>query len=359
MAGTGEPTANAEESERVESGPQQPTDPQIFYYIESYGRLVATSRQRHLLYLFYPSAGLIRETNSVKLYQMFLEKGNVENLDIVLHSTGGDLNEAYDLIKLCRRYTEDEVTVFVPMRAMSAATLIALGADKVILSEIGKLGPLDPQIPHPDPDKNNLMPVRSVTDIPEVLENGIASGDADVQLDIKGEAIIKPIAEQVDPYFLTEHDKTADLAREYGQKLLSQRDVSENYAERCLDYLIEYPTHSYSVDLHEIKSNQDLSQVINANSIKSLDEGQELEEYLVKMIDFFLHWDYKYLGRGELKMEPKMELIEPYDSHQQLLDEITPNAESDGENADADHGDGENRNAESDVSSESDSELGG
>lgn len=310
------------EERENEQPPRNPTDSQIFEYIDGFGQFISNQRQRPLLYIFYPSAGMIQSNHSVRLYQMFLDRGSVENLDVILHSTGGDLHEAYDIIKLCRNYTNGEVTVFVPMRAMSAATLIALGADKLAFSEIGKLGPLDPQIPHPE--KGYYMPVRSVTEIPEVLEKGLASSGNDVPIEVKGEAIIKPIAEQVDPYYLTEHEKTADLAREYGQKLLTQRDFNETHAQRCLDYLIEYPTHSYSVDLHEINSTPDLNQIINAVSVKSLENGGELERNLILMLNFFLHFDQKYIMKGEPRAEPRIEFIDPMeqDQIQQMLGEV-------------------------------------
>lgn len=323
MAGETDPNeAEGEEDDStVEQLPRKPTDSQIFQSITNAAKFIATQRERPLLYLFYPSMGMISSNHSVHLYDLFQRRGEVEELDVVLHSTGGDLHEAYDIIKLCRSYTEGEVTVFVPMRAMSAATLIALGADKVILSEIGKLGPLDPQIPHPETGR--YMPVRSVTEIPEVLEKGLATSETDVPVEIKGESIIKPIAEQVDPYYLTEHEKTADLAREYGQKLLSQRDIDETLAERCLDYLIEYPTHSYSVDLPEINSTPDLSSVINAQRLQDIDEGNEIEQDLIMMLSLFLHFDQKYILRGEPRAEPKIKIVDPVDDAQQLLSDVS------------------------------------
>jgi hypothetical protein len=338
MANGEDPNGTESDEEQVDSDeqreqpPRDPTDSQIFQYIDGYAHFIAEQRQRPLLYVFYPSMGMVQANHSVRLYDMFLEEGTVEDLDVILHSTGADLHEAYDMIKLCRNYTDGEVTVFVPMQAMSAATLIAIGADQVVLSEIGKLGPLDPQVPHPE--GHRYMPVRSVTEIPEVLEKGLASSGTDVPVEVKGKAIIKPIAEQVDPYFLTEHEKTADLAREYGQKLLSQRGYDESHAERCLDYLIEYPTHSYSVDLPEIQSTPDLSQVINAVNIKSLENGSELESNLIMMLNFFLHYDQKYLMKGEPRAEPRIELCRPLpeEQMQQALSEVHQEEEHDQQN---------------------------
>lgn len=224
------------------------------------------------------------------------------------------------MIKLCRNYTTGEVTVFVPMHAMSAATLIALGADSVILTKIGKLGPLDPQIPHPT--EGGFMPVRSVTEIPDVLEKALAPSSGEVGATAKGEAIVKPIAEQVDPYYLTRHEKTADLAREYGQKLLSRRNISETLARRCLDYLIEYPTHSYSVDLQEIQDNHSLGNVINCEDIANIDRGTQIEHNLIYMVNYFLYWDYKHSKQDDVRRDPLIEFVYPLDPEQQNLSEI-------------------------------------
>lgn len=298
----------------------EPTDAQIFDNIETLAKAISTARARPLLYILYPSMGMIRETHSTKLYKKFLENGKFEHLDVILHSTGGDIHEAYDMIKLCRKYTEKEVTVFVPMRAMSAATLIALGADQVVLTKIGKLGPLDPQVPHPE--RGNFVPVRSITNIPDVLEEALAPTTGDVSVREKGDAIVKPIAEQVDPYYLTQHDKTADLAREYGRKLLSRRNISDTRAKRCLDYLIEYPTHSYSVDLHEIQNNPSLSNVIDCCDIFETEGGSEIEMELIYLINFYMYWDYKNIKRDEARVDPTMEFVYPDDTEQQELDDV-------------------------------------
>lgn len=308
-----------QESEAIEQS-SKPTDAQIFDFIHQYGKDIAIARGNPVLYIFYPMMGMIRSTDSIELYGKFLEQGEIENLDVIIHSTGGDLNEAYDIIKLCRNYTEKNVTVFVPMHAMSAATLIALGADKVVLTKIGKLGPLDPQVIHPD--RGDYMPVRSITEIPEVLEKGLTAENADVDSRLKAEAIVKPIAQQVDPYYLTQHEKTADLAREYGQKLLSRRDITETHARRCLDYLIEYPTHSYSVDSHEIKKTPSLSHAISCSEVSDIERGEQIEYNLIHMINFYLYWDYKYIKKDEARGDPTMEFVFPEGEDQQRLDEV-------------------------------------
>lgn len=295
------------------------TDPQLFERINRFAEDIASARDRPVLSLLYPAMGQVAPSDALRVYQEFLYHNQLVDLDIILHSGGGDIHEAYDIIKLCRKHTTGEVTVFVPIRAMSAATLIALGADKVVLSDIGKLGPLDPQIQHPE--YGGYMPVRSVTDIPTVLEKGLTS-EGSVSPEVKGEAIIKPIAKQVDPYILTMHERTTDLARDYGKKILTDRGYNIAMAERCIDYLIEYPSHSYSVDLREIKENKSLSDVINASGFDELSRGDQIEFALTYLISFYEFWDRQYQNLGEPRGDPRIEMVFPPEPSQKTLDDV-------------------------------------
>lgn len=69
-------------------------------------------------------------------------------LNILIDSPGGSLDSAYTTALYLSAYT-DEYVVYVPRRAKSASTLLALGAHKVLLSAFGELGPLDTQVRDP------------------------------------------------------------------------------------------------------------------------------------------------------------------------------------------------------------------
>jgi ClpP class serine protease len=66
-------------------------------------------------------------------------------LDIVLHTPGGLVLASYQIARALHR-CKAKVTAFVPHYAMSGGTLIALGADEIVMSDHALLGPLDPQI---------------------------------------------------------------------------------------------------------------------------------------------------------------------------------------------------------------------
>jgi ClpP class serine protease len=70
---------------------------------------------------------------------------NATELDLYLVSNGGDGTVAWRIVSLIRERVR-KFSVLVPQAAFSAATLIALGADEIVMHPYGNLGPTDPQI---------------------------------------------------------------------------------------------------------------------------------------------------------------------------------------------------------------------
>src|SRR5436189_3590903 len=67
------------------------------------------------------------------------------SIDLVLHTPGGLVLAATQIARAI--FTrKGKVTVFVPHYAMSGGTLLALAADKIIMSRYAVLGPVDPQL---------------------------------------------------------------------------------------------------------------------------------------------------------------------------------------------------------------------
>src|SRR5690349_11990236 len=70
---------------------------------------------------------------------------SVEEVDLLISSLGGDPLTAWRIMSLLRgRFRR--VGALVPFNAFSAATLLALGADEIVLHPHASLGPIDPQI---------------------------------------------------------------------------------------------------------------------------------------------------------------------------------------------------------------------
>src|SRR3990167_2244451 len=72
----------------------------------------------------------------------------VKNLDLFIYSAGGDTMVPWRMVSMIREYC-DKFSVIIPYKAHSAATMIALGADEIIMSDLfAKFVEANPQI-HP------------------------------------------------------------------------------------------------------------------------------------------------------------------------------------------------------------------
>ena len=70
------------------------------------------------------------------------------DVDLLLHTIGGNVDAAEKLILMMRSIVGSAaLRIIVPEYAKSAGTLMVLGADSVVMSDMSELGPIDPQIP--------------------------------------------------------------------------------------------------------------------------------------------------------------------------------------------------------------------
>ena len=66
-------------------------------------------------------------------------------IDLFLYSRGGDVSVPWRIAGMVREFCE-EFNILIPYKAQSAATLISLGADNVIMGKKAELGPIDPTL---------------------------------------------------------------------------------------------------------------------------------------------------------------------------------------------------------------------
>jgi hypothetical protein len=76
-----------------------------------------------------------------------------DSIDVLIESPGGSVDAAHRVVQILRqKYTS--IRFIVPGSAYSAATMIALSGDEILMDDAASLGPIDPQI--------NGIPARSI-----------------------------------------------------------------------------------------------------------------------------------------------------------------------------------------------------
>ncbi len=93
---------------------------------------------------------------------------------LILNSSGGSGNAAEKLLSMCRERFTESFTVIVPNFAKSAATMMCLGSDKIMMGYLAELGPIDPQI---SLLRDPLIPARSFIDGLEMVRKNVKAGD--------------------------------------------------------------------------------------------------------------------------------------------------------------------------------------
>jgi len=92
-----------------------------------------------------PFGSRIAEDAVRPLYEHLLSAGKNDKIDLLLYSRGGDVSVPWRIISMFREFCS-EFSILVPYKAYSAATLICLGADKIIMGRKAELGPIDPTL---------------------------------------------------------------------------------------------------------------------------------------------------------------------------------------------------------------------
>lgn len=180
--------------------------------------------------LFYTS-GDINYYNASYLLRILRKESNVENLDLIIDSGGGDLTMAVKIATICKNYSE-KFTVIVPFFAKSAATMIALSADDLILGKAGELGPIDPQVKHPALDI--FLPASSIKNALEFIES---SNDPYIKM---------TMADKLDPLLIGAYNRTIDEARQYLLEIPLIKN-SKNKQEIIDTFTKKYADHGFPI----------------------------------------------------------------------------------------------------------------
>jgi hypothetical protein len=191
-----------------------------------------------------------------------------ENTLLVLTTNGGLANSAYQIARTLQRASKT-FELFVPQYCKSAGTLIALGAQKLIMEQIAELGPLDVQLYQ----KDEIGQRRSGLILKNALEGlsqetlqaferimlGIKVGSQNVvSFDTASRiaatitsAVMAPIYAQISPEALGNDLRDLNVAMEYGQRLA---DYGKNTNQTTVQSLVhKYPAHDFIIDQDEAK----------------------------------------------------------------------------------------------------------
>lgn len=198
------------------------------------------------------------------------DKPIAHTIHVIVHSKGGSLDSAYKSVLFLRRFAQN-VVAYVPVHAKSAATLIVIGADKILISPFGELGPLDTQIRNPRNPTQYVSALDCYQSVDYVREFAIYTMKraltflSQEQRLVKPEQLIttatdislgaiRPMLAEVTALDFGGWGRTLNIGETYARELLSRlhNEDSEAVARKIASKLVYgYTHHPYPIDLDE------------------------------------------------------------------------------------------------------------
>jgi len=197
---------------------------------------------------------MIRGDVIEQVYEQLRLIGRVPQIDLFLHSSGGQTEIPWRLITLIRDFSE-RFAVLVPGIAHSAATHVAMGADEIVMGPLSELTPVDPARFHPmlpkGPEGESLM--ISVQDLRHCVEFvkkelGASSPDSTAK-------ILTALFDKVHPLAIGAMQQSYELSRLISEKALSTHmdpDKDKERIRRIVDAFSDsFFSHQYRIGWKE------------------------------------------------------------------------------------------------------------
>jgi hypothetical protein len=204
----------------------------------------------------------ISEAAIISIYDQMNAIGKIPKLDLFLRTNGGDTEVPWRIVSLVREFC-DEFNVLIPYRAASAGTALALGADHIVMTPLGVLGPIDPSRTHP------LLPRRegaaeaepiSVQDMRHAMQFIREAAGTDKEMPYTPDAmaqIFTALFDKVHPLAIGAVEQTYALSKLIGRQCLGTHMDPEADAAKIneiVDKLCDdYKSHQYQISRDEAR----------------------------------------------------------------------------------------------------------
>jgi len=211
------------------------------------------------------------------MYDHLIELGPQERIDIFLYSPGGMTLAGFAVVNLLREFCK-HLSVLIPFRAHSCATLISLGADEIVMGRLGQLSPIDPAVASPynpvvpgsPPGILNFLPL-SVEDVGGYLD--LARKEFGLKEEPSMNKVLESLSSKVHPIALGSVQRSREQIGMLAKKLLISRRLKNR--GRGVDNLVSTLTrklgsHDYIISRREAKEDLGLPVIYPAATFESL-----------------------------------------------------------------------------------------
>lgn len=240
----------------------------------------------------------ISDDSLMVLYDHLIQMGKVENLSLYIYTVGGVTIAGFTILNLLKQFCND-LTMIVPYKSLSTGTLMALGCNKIIMSKIGQLSPIDPSTTHAFSPKVNQSQIPVPINVEDVMGYfRLASEDAKLENNM-AEAF-KILATHIHPTTLGAIKRSKNQVRHLATTLLHVNYNKDEIGKIVGPLMDERFSHHYIFNKDEAKS----------IGLKIEEPDDELENLIMKLYENYVN---------------EMELHTPFEISSKLIDKTNIN----------------------------------
>ena len=222
--------------------------PVLFKETQKVIKKIRSNLNGDFLAYWLSTSGSLTQTDVTTFYHIIKDGVGHKTLYFFIKSKGGSGKGALRIIHLLRNFY-DQIIALVPLNCASAATMLALGANKIQMGPLAYLSAIDTSITHDlspiDAKYNNKVSV-SQNELDRVLklwEQKKEKSDANAY---------GTLYKYIHPLVFGSVDRASSLSIKLTNEILSYHMKDEKKATSISNHLnSEYPSHSYPITIKE------------------------------------------------------------------------------------------------------------
>src|ERR1700730_14571975 len=224
-------------------------------------------------------AMLMIEPGDMTGFQAMTQNLKGKKLDVLIHSPGGYAEATEALVKMLRRQFDD-IRFIVPAFAKSAATMLAMSGNEILMAPDAELGPIDPQMR----TANGTSPAVAILEL-------FRKAQAEIAADQSKLAGWMPILSQMGPSLVIDCEHAIKLsgelvetwARDY--MFAGDKDAAAK-AKKIADYLGDhknFKSHGRAIKIPEL-----IGQGVNVKDLSTTPNIHEAITVLYSCVDIMM-----------------------------------------------------------------------
>lgn len=287
------PNIRPQSQQPTTSNPAQPVNTQTQTTVNEKNQLVQLinqleqARETRVIIYWLLDTAKISEAVISPLYDQLSSIGKQPALDLVLFTRGGDTEAPWRIVTLIREFC-DRFSVLVPYRAYSAGTVLAMGANEIVMTTLGVLGPIDPSRTHPLLPRREGAPEAEPVSVQDmrhamrfILETAKPGGDTQYTPDAMAH-IVTALFDKIHPLAIGAIEQAYDLAKLIGTRCLGTH-MDPIGGKAKIDAIVnklcdEYKSHQYPICRKEARE-------IGLNAI---DAPANVDACLINLLKFYI-----------------------------------------------------------------------